>query len=82
MTLIVDACNTAHKKIIVPFIDMILGYTISKKLSVFIAGSFFLYFDKINGEQWITIASIYVGVQGIIDIAKEIKIPRNNNTLK
>lgn len=82
MTKIIDACKTVNKKVVVPFIDFILSYTISKKLTVFFFATFFLYFDKISGDQWVNIVSIYIGVQSLVDITKEITYPRNNKDLR
>ena len=53
------------------FIDKYLDFTISKKLTVFLIATIFLCFGKINGEQWLVISSVYVGVQSFIDALKE-----------
>ena len=53
------------------FIDKYLDFAISKKLSVWILASLFLLLGKINGEQWLVISSLYVGVQSFIDGIKE-----------
>lgn len=54
-----------------PLIDKILNIAISKKLTVFLISCVALFSDKINGEQFMVMASIYVGTQGIIDAIKE-----------
>ena len=53
------------------FIDKYLDFTISKKLTVFLIATIFLYFGKIDSEQWLVISSVYVGVQSFIDGIKE-----------
>jgi hypothetical protein len=47
--------------------DKILNKFISKKLMVFLLACVFLYLGKLNGEQWVNLAIIYVGTQGVID---------------
>jgi hypothetical protein len=56
-----------------PIIDKILSFTISKKLTVFIIATFYLYFDKIDSEQWIMLSAIYIGGQTIIDVILKLK---------
>lgn len=56
-------------------IDKVLNFAVSKKLSVFLIGTFFAYSSVISGEQWINLAMVYIGTQGVIDAI--IKI-RNN----
>lgn len=53
------------------FIDKYLDFAISKKLTAFLIACFALFFDKMNGEQWMIMASVYVGTQGMIDAIKE-----------
>lgn len=79
MTKIIEACKKAGQKVFVPLVDRVLSYTISKKLTVFLASTVFLYLGLISGDQWVTIASIYIGFQTAIDVAKEIKNPHNNS---
>lgn len=49
------------------FIDKYLDFTISKKLTVMIIATLFLWFDKIDNEQWLIVAGIYIGTQTVID---------------
>ena len=53
------------------FIDKYLDFTISKKLTVFLIATVYLKLGLINGEQWLIISSLYVGVQAWIDSIKE-----------
>lgn len=59
---------TAIKKKIIPIIDRALGTTISKKLTVFFIATIFLYFGKLDSEQWENIAIVYLCSQGTIDV--------------
>jgi len=71
---------TAIKKRIVPIIDRVLETTISKKLTVFFIATFFLYFGKLESEQWENIAIVYLCSQGTIDVfIKIIKSRKNKN---
>jgi hypothetical protein len=51
-----------------PIVDKILNFTISKKLSVFIIATFLIFSDKLNADQWLNVAIVYIGTQGTIDI--------------
>jgi len=53
------------------FIDRILNIAISKKLTVFILGTIFLFYDKIDAMDWLNLSMLYLGVQGSIDLFKE-----------
>jgi len=53
------------------FIDKILNIAISKKLTVFILGTIFLFKESITSEQWIQLSIMYIGTQGVIDLFKE-----------
>jgi hypothetical protein len=55
------------KRVMVPIVDRILNATISKKLTVFVIACIFVYLGKIDSKQWVNIAMIYIGIQGIID---------------
>jgi len=56
----VKVLDKAHKKIIVPFVDLILGRTMSKKLTVFIVATIALWNNLITGTEWSIFAGIYV----------------------
>ena len=53
------------------YIDKLLNIAISKKLTVFVIGTVFMSLYRLDGDQWLILASIYVGTQGIIDLTKE-----------
>ena len=65
--MIKKALYTAHKKTVVPIVDLILGRTMSKKLMVLFIASWFLFREFLNGDQWVTVASWYVGSQAVVD---------------
>ena len=48
-------------------VDNILNKFISKKLTVFMIATLFLYLGKLNGVQWVNLAVVYIGTQGVID---------------
>lgn len=55
------------------FIDKYFGKTISKTFFVFLIATVSLYFDKINGMQWITIATVYIGSTKITETMLKLK---------
>lgn len=48
-------------------VDKFIESFISKKLTVFILGCLFLYLGKLSGSQWVNLAMVYIGTQGVID---------------
>lgn len=56
-----------------PIIDKILAFTISKKLTVFAIACLFVFLDKIDNTQWVNIAIMYIGTQGVADIIKDLR---------
>jgi hypothetical protein len=55
------------------YIDKILNWTISKKLTVFLIATILIFKDKISGAEWIYVALMYIGTQGAIDLYNSIK---------
>jgi hypothetical protein len=55
------------------FIDKYFGKAISKTFFVFLIATVSLYFDKINGTQWITIATVYIGSTKITETMLKLK---------
>jgi len=53
----------------IPFIDMVLGKAISKKLTVFFVGTIFLCLGKVESLEWIELAKFYVIGQSGVDMA-------------
>ena len=50
-----------------PFLDKYVGRFVSKKLTVLAIACFFLYLGRLTGEQWMWVATIYIGGQSVID---------------
>ena len=52
-------------------IDEILKRYVSRKLMVFVVASVGLFSATLTSSDWVTIAAVYIGTQGVIDaIAK------------
>lgn len=58
----------AHNKMVMPIIDLVLGKTISRKLMVFLIATVFVVLEHIDSENWVSLAKIYIGVQGGVDL--------------
>ena len=54
-------------------IDKILGFAISKKLTVFAICVILMFQEKITGEQFINMSMVYIGVQGAIDLLIQLR---------
>ena len=50
-------------------IDKAVAKVVSRKFTVFILSTLFLYFDKLSGDQWVAVSLGYIGIQGVADIA-------------
>jgi hypothetical protein len=48
-------------------IDRFFNIVISKKLTVFLIATFFMYKQLIPSTDWVNLAIVYIGTQGIID---------------
>ncbi len=53
------------------YLDKLLNKAVSKKLTVFLIGTIFVLVNRLDGEQWLILSSVYVGTQGAIDLVKE-----------
>ena len=47
--------------------DALLNSYISRKLMVFVVASFGLFSGTLTSSDWVTIAAVYIGTQGMID---------------
>lgn len=56
-----------------PLIDKILSFGISKKLMVFLIGTFGLFGGHLTSDQWVNLSLMYIGTQGVIDLWIKIK---------
>jgi hypothetical protein len=55
-----------------PILDTILSFTVSKKLLVFLISTFLVWRELLTSEQWVSIALMYIGTQGAIDLFSQI----------
>tara|TARA_A100001515_G_scaffold142428_1_gene141224 strand:- start:4079 stop:4273 length:195 start_codon:yes stop_codon:yes gene_type:complete len=55
------------------FADQHLERFMSKKLLVWLTTTGLLLAEKVDSEQWIIIATAYVGTQGFVDIVGRLK---------
>ena len=55
------------------FIDKHLGKAISKTFTVFLIATAYLYFGKLNGAQWIVIATVYLGSTKVTETILKLK---------
>ena len=63
------------------FVDKHLSKWLSRKLVVFIIGSFGLFFDKIDGDNWVIISSVYISLEGATSIVERILKAKGSNAL-
>ena len=54
-------------------IDRILKKRISKKLMVFVVATALTIFGDVTSSDWVTIATIYIGTQGVIDAVSKLR---------
>ena len=54
-------------------IDYFLNRYFSRKLLVFLVSCFGLFSGQLNSSDWVTIAAVYIGTQGVIDAVCKIK---------
>tara|TARA_R110001632_G_scaffold214700_1_gene341489 strand:- start:506 stop:688 length:183 start_codon:yes stop_codon:yes gene_type:complete len=54
-------------------IDALLDKKISKKLSVFIVATVLVASGQLTSGDWVTIATVYIGTQGVIDAVSKLR---------
>ena len=54
-------------------IDEFLNRYLSRKLLVFLVACLGLFLGKLTSSDWVTIAAVYIGTQGVIDAISKIK---------
>ena len=59
-------------------LDKFLNNFVSKKLSVFIVACFGLFSGTLTSQDWVTIASVYIGTQGVIDAVTRLRSKQQN----
>jgi hypothetical protein len=60
-------------------IDKITSKWISRKLLVFVTSAAALFMGKLDGDAWVIIAAVYIGVEGTIDAVTRLKGIKNIN---
>lgn len=53
--------------------DAFLNRYLSRKLLVFLVACFGLFAGKLDSSDWVTIAAVYIGTQGVIDAIQKLK---------
>ena len=48
-------------------LDLWIGKFISRKLLVFLVCTVALFWEKVNGSEWVNVAMVYIGSQAVID---------------
>ena len=64
-----QAHEMVSEKVVTPFVDLILGKTMSKKLMVFFMATAGIMMQHLSSEEWLRIAEIYIGSQAVVDVA-------------
>lgn len=54
-------------------IDQFLNRYLSRKLMVFIVASLGLFWGTITSSDWVTVAAVYIGTQGALDILTQLR---------
>jgi len=54
-------------------IDIILSKWISRKLLVFLVACFGLFAGNLTSQDWVVIATAYIGVEGITNIVERLR---------
>ena len=56
-----------------PLIDRLLSIVISKKLTVFFIATIFIILGKLDSEQWVNVAMVYIGSQAAVDLMMQLR---------
>jgi len=54
-------------------LDAFLNKYLSRKLMVFFVACLGLFLGNLESSDWITIATVYIGTQGAVDIVTKLK---------
>jgi hypothetical protein len=60
-------------------LDQILNKYISRKLIVFAIGSWALFSGNLSSEDWVIVATSYIGSQMVVDVVDRLIRSRNNS---
>jgi len=50
-------------------LDKLVGKAVSRKLLVWVTATFGLFLGVTPADQWVAVALIYIGSQGVVDLA-------------
>ena len=53
-------------------VDIFLNKWVSRKLTVFVVGSFGLFSGKLTSSDWVIIATAYITIEGVTTIVERI----------
>ena len=56
-----------------PLIDRLLSIVINKKLTVFFIATIFIILGKLDSEQWVNVAMVYIGSQAAVDLMMQLR---------
>lgn len=71
--MIKKSLTKVKEKTVVPFVDLMLGRTMSKKLLVFFIATVYVALKHIQPEHWIDLAKVYIGSQAVVDVTSALK---------
>lgn len=54
-------------------VDKILNSWVSKKLFVFVTATALAVFGDLTSSDWVIIATVYIGTQGVIDAVTKLR---------
>lgn len=54
-------------------VDKVLNSWVSKKLFVFVVATVLALYGDLTSNDWVTIATVYIGTQGVIDAVSRFK---------
>ena len=54
-------------------LDAVLSKYLSRKLLVFFVACFGMFWGTLTSGDWVTIAAIYIGTQGVIDAVVKLR---------
>ena len=61
-------------------IDLYLKKWISRKLTVFVVASVALFFSRVDSDNWTIVATMYIAVEGVTNIAERLIKAKSNVT--
>lgn len=59
-------------------LDQLINKYISRKLVVFAVGSFGLFSGNLTSEDWVVVATAYIGSQMVVDVVERLMKAKNN----